>query len=71
MLADAAPAGGQRVALLSSDPGVTIPTSVVVRAGMTSVKFHVKSAAVEASTEVWVFAVAGGLTGVAELVAKG
>ncbi|MDR3692251.1 MAG: hypothetical protein P4L46_22910 [Fimbriimonas sp.] len=62
-----APSGGMTVNLYCYDPIVTIPASVIVPAGTSSVHFKVTTVAVAKSTAVTISAVLGGVTMTATL----
>ena len=61
-LSGAAPSGGARVALSSSNTAASVPSSVTVAAGATSATFTVGTSAVAASTTVTISAAYGGAT---------
>ncbi len=56
VLSGAAPASGASVSLVSSDPSVTVPASIVVSAGTITANFSVTTAAVSATISVTVTA---------------
>lgn len=58
----AAPTGGLTVNLSSSDPAVTLPSTVTVPAGSSSASFTATAATVSAATSVTLTASAGGVT---------
>jgi hypothetical protein len=66
-LTAAAPAGGFAVSLSSSSAAATVPASVTVPQGTTSVTFEVRTTSVTASTSVTLTAIAAGLTRTATL----
>lgn len=67
----AAPTGGRVVTLISGNPGVvSLPASVTIPAGSTSVSFSVNAAGVKTDTLVVLSAVLGGVTRNATLTVK-
>lgn len=67
MLSGPAPSGGVQVALSSSNPAASVPSSVAVPAGTSGVAFTVSASAVSASTPVTIYAFYGGVNQTASL----
>jgi len=69
-LSAAAPAGGDYVGLISSDPSVSVPPFVVIPGGTTSVSFAINTNAVSVNTTAVITATSGGANATATLTVQ-